>query len=81
MSFVCHDKGCVRFPRHTAGQCAEECWACPDGGHKENTSWVLTILCDPVHAHNGRFMQVCRVYTLVGRAYIVIHLQLLKRCN
>lgn len=39
------------------------------------------MLCDAVHAYDGRLMQVCAEHLLVGGANVVVYLQLLKGCR
>lgn len=42
---------------------------------------MCTLLCDAIHADDGCFLQVCAEDLLVGRAYVVVHLQLLEGCK
>ena len=39
------------------------------------------MLCDAVHADDGRLQQVCAKDLLVWGAYVIVHLQLLESCR
>ena len=42
---------------------------------------MCTLLCDAIHADDGRLLQVCAEDLLVWSAYVVVHLQLLEGCK